>query len=262
MDGATLVAADPDDHAAAAAADHDRGGDPGDDPRRSRRSTTSTRSPAAARSAATTLIVQFIYETSFQSPVRYGLASAAGVVLFLVVFGVTVDRTTSPAAGRRRSRWRSNRPLPHHPGPRPRGWTSTAADTQPTSAAGGARTLLTAGALVMLAPIVWAVLSSFKSPAELAVRPPSVLPDSLDGRQLHRGARPRSTSAQYFFNSVFVTVVRHTADVGSQLDGGLRAGQVQLPRPRHALPRHAGHDHDPAAGDLPAGVPGGRRSGW
>ena len=47
---------------------------------------------------ATTLIVQFIYETSFQSPVRYGLASAAGVVLFLVVFGVTV---ANYLAGRR-----------------------------------------------------------------------------------------------------------------------------------------------------------------
>ena len=44
----------------------------------SRRSTTSTRSPAAGRSAATTLIVQYIYERAFQSPIQYGLASAAG----------------------------------------------------------------------------------------------------------------------------------------------------------------------------------------
>ncbi len=48
---------------------------------------------------ATTLIVQFIYESSFQSPVRYGLATAAGVVLFCVVFGVTV---VNYLAGRRR----------------------------------------------------------------------------------------------------------------------------------------------------------------
>lgn len=39
---------------------------------------------------ATTLMVQFIYEASFESPVRYGLASAAGVVLFVVVFGATL----------------------------------------------------------------------------------------------------------------------------------------------------------------------------
>ena len=37
----------------------------------------------------TTLIVQFIYERAFTSPIRYGLASAAGVMLFVVVFGVT-----------------------------------------------------------------------------------------------------------------------------------------------------------------------------
>jgi ABC-type sugar transport system permease subunit len=38
---------------------------------------------------ATTLMVQFIYESAFQSPIEYGLASAAGVVFFVVVFGVT-----------------------------------------------------------------------------------------------------------------------------------------------------------------------------
>lgn len=37
----------------------------------------------------TTLIVQFIYERAFTSPISYGLASAAGVMLFVVVFGVT-----------------------------------------------------------------------------------------------------------------------------------------------------------------------------
>ncbi len=38
---------------------------------------------------ATTLMVQFIYESAFQSPIEYGLASAAGVIFFVVVFGVT-----------------------------------------------------------------------------------------------------------------------------------------------------------------------------
>ncbi len=37
----------------------------------------------------TTLIVQFIYQHAFQSPIRYGLASAAGVMLFVVVFAIT-----------------------------------------------------------------------------------------------------------------------------------------------------------------------------
>lgn len=39
---------------------------------------------------ATTLIVQYIYDSSFQSPIRYGLAGAAGVVLFVTVLGVTL----------------------------------------------------------------------------------------------------------------------------------------------------------------------------
>ncbi|HEX2175419.1 MAG TPA: sugar ABC transporter permease [Nocardioidaceae bacterium] len=38
---------------------------------------------------ATTLMVQFIYENAFESPIQYGLASAAGVIFFIVVFGVT-----------------------------------------------------------------------------------------------------------------------------------------------------------------------------
>jgi alpha-1,4-digalacturonate transport system permease protein len=38
---------------------------------------------------ATTLMVQFIYENAFQTPIEYGLASAAGVIFFVAVFGVT-----------------------------------------------------------------------------------------------------------------------------------------------------------------------------
>lgn len=47
---------------------------------------------------STTLIVQYIYETAFESPIRYGLASAAGVLLFLTVFLVTL---VNYLAGRR-----------------------------------------------------------------------------------------------------------------------------------------------------------------
>jgi len=38
----------------------------------------------------TTLIVQYIFERAFQSPVQYGLASAAGVLFFAVVFAATL----------------------------------------------------------------------------------------------------------------------------------------------------------------------------
>lgn len=38
---------------------------------------------------ATTLIVQYIYERAFQSPIQYGLGSAAGVILFMIIFAFT-----------------------------------------------------------------------------------------------------------------------------------------------------------------------------
>lgn len=39
---------------------------------------------------ATTLMVQYIYQNAFQSPIRYGLAAAGSVVLFCTVFALTV----------------------------------------------------------------------------------------------------------------------------------------------------------------------------
>ncbi|MBC9822636.1 carbohydrate ABC transporter permease [Terrabacter sp. MAHUQ-38] len=39
--------------------------------------------------SATTLMVQYIYENGFSYPIEYGLASAAAVILFVVVFMVT-----------------------------------------------------------------------------------------------------------------------------------------------------------------------------
>lgn len=39
---------------------------------------------------ATTLIVQYIYENGFVSPIRYGAAAAGSVLLFCVVFAITI----------------------------------------------------------------------------------------------------------------------------------------------------------------------------
>lgn len=39
---------------------------------------------------ATTLMVQYIYENGFQSPIRFGIATAGGVLLFVVVFALTI----------------------------------------------------------------------------------------------------------------------------------------------------------------------------
>lgn len=38
---------------------------------------------------ATTLIVQYIYDRAFSVPIQYGLGSAAGVILFLIIFAFT-----------------------------------------------------------------------------------------------------------------------------------------------------------------------------
>ncbi len=39
---------------------------------------------------ATTLMVQYIYENGFESPIRYGIATAGGVLLFIAVFILTM----------------------------------------------------------------------------------------------------------------------------------------------------------------------------
>jgi alpha-1,4-digalacturonate transport system permease protein len=38
---------------------------------------------------ATTLMVQYIYENAFRSPIQYGLAAAGSVILFCTIFGLT-----------------------------------------------------------------------------------------------------------------------------------------------------------------------------
>lgn len=48
---------------------------------------------------ASTLIIQYIYESAFQPPIRYGLGSAASVLLFLTIMLVTLFNI---AIGRRR----------------------------------------------------------------------------------------------------------------------------------------------------------------
>ncbi|WP_083441151.1 carbohydrate ABC transporter permease [Nitriliruptor alkaliphilus] len=85
------------------------------------------------------------------------------------------------------------------------GWTSTTGK-RPSTGAVVRATILTAGALLTLVPIVWAVLSSLKSPEELAQRPPTLFP-----RDLTLGNYTEALTSfdfpLYFFNSTFVTVV-------------------------------------------------------
>ncbi|HEX2175420.1 MAG TPA: carbohydrate ABC transporter permease [Nocardioidaceae bacterium] len=75
----------------------------------------------------------------------------------------------------------------------------------PTTAAVVRATLLTGGAVLMVAPIVWAALSSFKTPSELAQSPPTLLPRQIAASN-YTEALTSFNFAQYFLNSVIVTV--------------------------------------------------------
>lgn len=66
-------------------------------------------------------------------------------------------------------------------------------------------TILSAGALVVAAPIAWAVLSSFKTPSELARRPQGILPDRF-GPDNYLQALGAFNFGDYVLNSVIVTL--------------------------------------------------------
>ena len=83
-------------------------------------------------------------------------------------------------------------------------WTS-AGGRRPTTGAVLRVTGLVAGALIVLVPVIWAVLSSFKSQTELARRPPRVLPGRLSFDN-YREALASFDFSHYLLNSVLVTV--------------------------------------------------------
>jgi alpha-1,4-digalacturonate transport system permease protein len=85
-----------------------------------------------------------------------------------------------------------------------RGWVSTRRKA-PSVADVSRVTVLAAMALVVLVPIVWTFLSSFKTTSELAKRPPSLLPHSfsLDN---YTTALSSFNFAVYLRNSVIVVV--------------------------------------------------------
>jgi alpha-1,4-digalacturonate transport system permease protein len=84
-------------------------------------------------------------------------------------------------------------------------WSSLSPRRPPSTSSVVRGTLLTVGALLMVAPIVWAGLSSFKTPSELAQSPPSLLPDRIAVGN-YTEALGSFDFARYFLNSVVVTV--------------------------------------------------------
>ncbi len=87
----------------------------------------------------------------------------------------------------------------------PRGpqWTSTG---RPPGLGRLLRTVgLTAGALVVIAPVMWAALSSFKTTSELSRRPPALLPQTFSFEN-YGEALGSFDFTTYLINSVIVTI--------------------------------------------------------
>lgn len=87
--------------------------------------------------------------------------------------------------------------------PKERTWTSLG-NVRLSDALRGA--VLTAGALLALIPVLWTLLGAFKSPSELAARPPTFLPDSWALTNFTE-ALTRFDFTTYLRNSVVVTIV-------------------------------------------------------
>lgn len=84
-------------------------------------------------------------------------------------------------------------------------WTSVSRRRPPSAVAVIRTSLLSAGALLIAAPVAWAVLSSFKTPVELARRPPTILPASF-GPDNYVEALGAFEFGRYLTNSVIVTI--------------------------------------------------------
>lgn len=83
-------------------------------------------------------------------------------------------------------------------------WTSTTG-TAPSAGAVVRTTVLTVGAIIVVAPLIWAGLSSFKSQAELAAQPPTLYPHHFTFSNYTSGLAAFDFP-RYLLNSVTVTV--------------------------------------------------------
>ena len=79
-------------------------------------------------------------------------------------------------------------------------WTSTGQRRTPTLGLVLRYTILTATALVILIPLVWTLLSSFKTEVELAARPPRPL---HSGRPARAHQPPRHRQRRHDLGSAF-----------------------------------------------------------
>lgn len=89
--------------------------------------------------------------------------------------------------------------------PATRRWTGLSGKRPPTAASVIRTAILIAGTLVVLVPVFWLLISSFKTPEELAARPPVIFPESFSLSN-YTEALQSFGFPTYFMNSVIVTV--------------------------------------------------------
>lgn len=84
-------------------------------------------------------------------------------------------------------------------------WTSLGRHRTPTAGVIARYVILVVTALVILIPLVWTLLSSFKTEAELGARPPRLLPAQFS-LENYTGALESFAFGTYLLNSTLVTV--------------------------------------------------------
>jgi alpha-1,4-digalacturonate transport system permease protein len=88
---------------------------------------------------------------------------------------------------------------------RPSTWSGASGRRPPSTGTVATYTGLVVLALLFLAPVVWAALSSFKDRTELAARPPALLPQTFDPHN-YTEALSRFDFTVYLRNSTLVTI--------------------------------------------------------
>ncbi len=93
-----------------------------------------------------------------------------------------------------------------------------------------AHAVLMPGAVLMVLPMLWMLVTSFKPAPEIAVWPPHFLPRAPTFEN-YVGLFQAAPFGRYFLNSVGIALASTLAVVGD-LDGGRRdLRQIPLPRP-------------------------------
>jgi multiple sugar transport system permease protein len=88
--------------------------------------------------------------------------------------------------------------------------------------------VLITGSLVMLSPIVWMAVSTFKTEAEMSVFPPRLFPETFTLDTL-RGAWTNFNLGRYFFNSLYIALIVTPVSVFTSAWVGFVLAKYQFP---------------------------------